>query len=115
MKRHYLFGIDIKYLPEPFSNYSVTDDGVLLKETNRGQVEEIDTSLNKMNGCHAVTLCSDRGHTAYKLLHRIVLEVFFGASDAQSRHKDGDKSNNHLSNLEYITCSDKAHKREVKS
>jgi len=38
------------------------------------------------------------------LLHRLVLAAFVGPSELQCNHKDGDKSNNNLSNLEYCTC-----------
>ncbi len=43
MKHHYTRGVDIKYLPEPFNNYSITDEGVLLKETKPNQLKVIAT------------------------------------------------------------------------
>ena len=37
------------------------------------------------------------------LVHRAVLEAFVGLSNLQVNHKDGDKKNNRLENLEYVT------------
>jgi hypothetical protein len=43
-----------------------------------------------------------------KQLHRIVAEHFIGKipNGYQVNHKDGDKSNNRASNLEFMTCSE---------
>lgn len=38
------------------------------------------------------------------LVHRLVAAHFHGESDKQVNHKDGDKSNNHVANLEYVTA-----------
>ncbi len=40
------------------------------------------------------------------LLHRLVMLVFVGKDDRQVNHKDGNKLNNNLSNLEYCTPSE---------
>jgi hypothetical protein len=40
------------------------------------------------------------------LVHRLVLLTFVGPSSLQCNHKDGDKGNNNLSNLEYCTCAE---------
>jgi len=37
------------------------------------------------------------------LVHRLVLLTFIGPSPLIVNHIDGDKTNNHLSNLEYVT------------
>ncbi len=102
MKHHC---ISVKHLPEPFNNYSITDEGVLLKQTKPNQIKEITSKPSKKDGYHSVILRSRGGQVSYRYLHRIVLSAFLGASEAQSRHKDGDKSNNHLSNLEYVALS----------
>lgn len=41
--------------------------------------------------------------SAYKKVHRLVAEAFLGESDLQVNHKDGNKRNNCIDNLEY--CS----------
>lgn len=37
------------------------------------------------------------------LIHRLVAETYFGLSDLQVNHIDGNKLNNNLKNLEYVT------------
>ena len=43
------------------------------------------------------------GKTKNARVHRLVLEAFVGKSDLQVDHIDGNKKNNNLSNLEYVT------------
>lgn len=57
-------------------------------------------------GYHQVTLCG-QGDRKSVLVHRIIAKLFvfnpFGYSEVN--HKDGDPSNNHYSNLEWVTPS----------
>ena len=48
------------------------------------------------------------GRSERPLVHRVVMEAFVGSrpSQIQVNHKDGIRSNNALSNLEYVTCSE---------
>lgn len=39
-------------------------------------------------------------------VHRLVMLAFVGPSDLEVNHKDGDKANNQLSNLEYVNSSE---------
>lgn len=39
-------------------------------------------------------------------VHQLVLRAFLGYSDLQVNHIDGIKTNNHISNLEYVTQSE---------
>lgn len=59
------------------------------------------------NGYNYLKLSKNSKHK-HKLVHRLVMESFCGTSDLQVNHKDGNKSNNNLSNLEY--CTDKENK-----
>lgn len=36
-------------------------------------------------------------------VHRVLMESFFGATDLDVNHKDGNKSNNNINNLEFCT------------
>ena len=40
----------------------------------------------------------------FKSIHRLVAESFIGFSKLQVNHKDMDKSNNRVDNLEYVSC-----------
>ena len=53
-----------------------------------------------------------------KLVHRLVAECFLGKSDLEVNHKDGDKNNNNILNLEFISARDNCihrHKSEKTS
>lgn len=59
-------------------------------------------------GYERVTLSND-GRCNIKRVHRLVLETFkphVNMSDLQVNHMDGDKLNNHLINLEWVTARD---------
>ena len=59
------------------------------------------------HGYAAVTLWIDGVSEKFKV-HRLVAEVFLGpaAPDMTVNHKDHDKRNNHVNNLEWVTQSD---------
>lgn len=60
------------------------------------------------NGRGYLALSLSRNHRTRRcLVHRLVLAAFVGPAPAghECNHKDGDKTNNHLSNLEWLTSS----------
>lgn len=57
------------------------------------------------NGYCFVGLAND-GITKQQMIHRLVLLAFVASSDLEVNHKDGNKSNNALDNLEYVTHSE---------
>lgn len=64
-----------------------------------------------------VSLCV-RNHTYKRLVHRMVASAFLGPiidpSQYQVNHKDGDRYNAHIDNLEYVTPKqNNAHARDV--
>lgn len=58
-------------------------------------------------GYYKVTLFN--GKKKGKLIHRLVMEAFVGQSELQVNHKDFNKINNQLSNLEYTTSRENIH------
>jgi hypothetical protein len=60
------------------------------------------------NGYEVVNLARDGGHSTI-YVHRLVLKAFGGSPltpDHEVNHIDGDKTNNHISNLEWMTKSE---------
>ena len=48
----------------------------------------------------------ENGKEKLYLSHRLVMETFSGSSELQVNHRSGVKTDNNLSNLEYVTCSE---------
>lgn len=57
-------------------------------------------------GGYKYVCLSLNGVAVKHLVHRLVMLAFVGPSHLQCNHKDGDKSNNQLANLEYCTCTE---------
>ncbi len=60
---------------------------------------------NIMKGYHCVSLAKDGKYKVYRI-HRLVIEHFGEAQPSeehQVNHIDGDKGNNHIENLEWVT------------
>lgn len=53
-------------------------------------------------GYNYIALCKN-GASTKRLVHRLVLAAFIGESELQCNHKDGNKDNNNIENLEYVT------------
>lgn len=62
------------------------------------------TPAERTDGYLFVTLSVNGKHT-HKAIHTAVAEAFIGARpyNAWINHKDGDKTNNHVNNLEYMS------------
>ena len=90
---------------KPFKNsrYLVANTGQVYSTTSSKFLKHIDDG----HGYAAVTLWIDGVSEKFKV-HRLVAEVFLGpaAPDMTVNHKDHDKRNNHVNNLEWVTQSD---------
>ena len=83
--------------------YSVSNDGHV-RNDRTGYV----LKMHKMPKGYMKVLLCDKGDELYKTVHRLVAEAFIPNPDGkpQVNHIDGDKQNNHVSNLEWVTNSE---------
>ena len=112
-----------------FSNYRIEKDGTIIslrrkkippyikggRNLNRIPVydtrEKIIKPLTFQNsGYLRVNITDDNGKQHTKLIHRLVAEEHIPNPEnkPQVNHKDGDKHNNHMDNLEWVTSSENA-------
>lgn len=89
--------------------YEVSDKGdVFSKNYNRqGKVKKL-KQLEDKYGYLYVRLSIKRKKTKHKTIHRLVAETFIQnpLSKTQVNHRDGNKKNNNLKNLEWVTPSE---------
>lgn len=72
-----------------------------IRNKNRGKKREYKGSTNQDG---YLILCLSFGQEKASIsIHRAVAQTFLGTSGLQVNHKDGNKKNNVLSNLEYVT------------
>lgn len=87
--------------------YEVSNDGRVRRirfingSHNFEKIKECKQTLNSW-GYMTVNLCKN-GKSNTKRVHRLVAIAFLGESDLQIDHIDGNKQNNRLDNLEYVT------------
>lgn len=89
-----------------FSNYEVSDDGCVRNVTTGVQLKPIIRS--KTSNYLNVLLTDDNGKRKHKNIHRIVAESFIDNPNNKPcvNHKDGNKHNNNVDNLEWVTHSE---------
>lgn len=74
--------------------------GRTAEQSGRTLPERILKIQKTTNGYRFVTMCKG-GVAKMRMVHRIVIEAFYGYKDLDVNHKDFDKTNNELENLEY--------------
>ncbi|MFA7238956.1 MAG: NUMOD4 domain-containing protein [Sulfuricellaceae bacterium] len=82
--------------------------------SNRGRIKNVTTgkilsSTDNGNGYLIVSLRASGGGSKTKTVHRLVADCFLkytGTGRAVANHKDGNKKNNYLENLELCSYSD---------
>jgi len=86
-------------------HYFATDDGHIYSEHLKRNLSEY---FDK-DGYKKVRLSNGDGSRKVFSVHRLILETFEpnpNSANLQVNHKDGDKTNNSLSNLEWVTCKE---------
>ncbi len=91
-------------IPE-FPDYLINDQGVIIS-TKRGKFRTHNQFVEKRGYHQVVVYKNNKNYT--RMVHTLVTQTFLGWRPAglEVNHKDGNKSNNHLSNLEYVTPSE---------
>ena len=88
--------------------YEVSDQGQV-RRIKGGKGTRLGKCLSPSatgSGYPQVILAKDRVHKTH-MVHRLVAEAFLGpAGELTVNHKNGDKCDNRLSNLEYMTQAD---------
>lgn len=86
-------------------DYYARDDGTIYSAKSN---KILSPQLDK-NGYEKVQMMSDDGKRHRYSVHRLILENFNpveGMENLQVNHIDGDKRNNKLNNLEWVTCQE---------
>lgn len=83
--------------------YSIDTDGNVYRHTRYGM--KLKKPSMEPTGYMRIRLCKD-GKPTSKLVHRLVAETFIPNPDnlPQVNHKDKNKQNNNVSNLEWVTA-----------
>jgi hypothetical protein len=90
-------------------NYEASNLGRIRRAVgSRGTTKGRICAIGTMPAGYKVVSVQHDKQTVTRLVHRLVAEAFFGLppADYEVNHKDSDKSNNRLENLEYVTRSE---------
>lgn len=95
------------------TNYFITETGIIINEKTRSILKP----NNNGKGYHKVQIYIDGKRRPF-YIHRLVADHFIKKPRKrycdQVNHKDGDKSNNHYLNLEWVTNSEnQKHKHKL--
>jgi len=85
-----------------YPNYSITEDGVIFSNITNKALAPFNN-----NGYLRIGLSKDNKRKKF-LVHRLIAEAFIpnDQNNLLINHKDGNKMNNHISNLEWCTYSE---------
>lgn len=94
-----------------FPDYYICKDTAQVLSTRKGQPFMLTNSINHTNSnstYYMVRITDINGKTHKKYIHRLMAEVFLDNTNMypEVNHKDGNKHNNNLDNLEWVTKSE---------
>lgn len=86
-----------------FPNYKITKDGKIFSIRSKRYLKQ----KIQPNGYHCIKLCNN-GYQKDKYIHKLVAETFIKNTKNKKyvNHIDGNKSNNNINNLEWVTHSE---------
>lgn len=93
-----------------YPDYWVSSFGKIL--SRRRIPEKILVLTKNKDGYETVIVYDEKDIPHTYLVHRLVAEEFFGVSNMEINHKDKNRSNNKIDNLEYCTRSENCKHRE---
>ena len=97
----------MKPLPQ-YPKYSITDDGLTVINNETGRT--LKQATDKVCYIWVTLLLTDGEYTVKRIaVHRLVAYTYLSVPDANKvwvNHKDGNKHNNHYTNLEWTTISE---------
>jgi len=80
---------------------------VIIRSDNRKRtIPERIKDGNHTKGYKRVALIDNNKNSKHFYVHRLVMSAFIGDSDLYVDHIDGNKTNNHIDNLRYVTNSE---------
>ena len=91
-----------KFIPHTNNRYYATDKGIIY-DTKLNKPVAVSKHKRGWLRCH---IWFDDGVRKTVGVHRLVAMAFFGESDLTVNHKDGNKENNSIENLEYCTLKE---------
>jgi hypothetical protein len=88
---------------EGYPNYTISDQGVIMSY-GRNNTKELRMKYNKTKGGYNVLALANDGFNKCFYVHRLVAKHFLDAPMGRwIKHRDGDKDNNSVDNLEYVS------------
>ena len=84
-----------------FDSHFISEHGDVFSLRTGKVLKQSETS----RGYKCIVLWSGEKYSN-RFVHRLVMQTFFGLDERQVNHKDGNKKNNNVSNLEYMTQSE---------
>ena len=89
-----------------FSKYDIDESGNIYSHFTKKMLKHY-KSVDKAGGYYVVSLVNDEGKIKVSKVHRMVVLAFLEPIEGkpQVNHIDGNKSNNHISNLECVNAS----------
>lgn len=97
----------IKDIPN-FSGYFADVDGNIYSSKKGNRVKKLTPQFQKQWGYYSLRLIADCGNKKHMTVHRLVAITYLPNTDnlPEVNHKNGNKTDNRLSNLEWMSKSD---------